>query len=425
MKPIQHLKNNFIFKLLSFNGVTTSLKLVIALGAQKLVALWLGASGLALIANFRNLLELFRSFSSVGAHNAIISYTASEQSQKHQKAFLHSVLSLFGTASVGLIALVLWQSDWLSVQVFDSRSYDTLVQLSAVIIPLMALNVLLESILSGRKAYKPVALIQLLSYSVATILMVVLLYYYGIQGALLAFLFRPIFSLVFFCVHIRKQLPNLKLMHSFRIEFSKVKFLLPFIGMSIISVGFVNLIEIWIRRLITQEINLEHAGLWTAMNNISANYFMFIFSVFTIYVLPKFSEKSTVNFNLGAESVKILTTLLPFVSTGMLLVYFLRFEIIQVLYHQDFIAIAPLFKWQLLADWLRVIFLIFSYYLVAKKRLTDFFVVEFFSCVTFVGLSYQLVDTYGIEGIMMANTFRFVGCLFLVIFLLRKSLRNG
>jgi PST family polysaccharide transporter len=191
--------------------------------------------------------------------------------------------------------------------------------------------------------------------------------------------------------------------------------------MALISVGFVHAVEVGLRILITHKIDIFSAGLWTAMNSVSSNYFIFVTAVFTVYVLPKFSENNP-SFSLLSEAKSIFKMLMPIVSIGMIAVYFLRIPIIKLLYTTEFIPIASLFKWQLAADWFRILFLVFGYYLVAKKRLVDYFIIELFSFTVFIGASIFLIDSYGIEGVVMANTLRFVGCLILVVCLLRKKL---
>jgi PST family polysaccharide transporter len=157
------------------------------------------------------------------------------------------------------------------------------------------------------------------------------------------------------------------------------------------------------------------------MNTISSNYFVFISAVFTVYVLPRFSEQK-LSSNLLNEYKSVFKTLIPFVTLGMLCVYILRFPIIKLLFTNEFLSISELFKWQLIADWFRVVFLIFGYYLIANKRLIDYFIVETFSFTVLISFSIFLINSYGIEGVVIANAVRYIGCLILVVFLLRKKL---
>jgi len=418
---IRDLKKNILFNIIGYTGFTGVLRVIIGVVSQKVIAVFLGASGLAILASFRNLIEILTSFSSVGSRSGIISKTASEKNKDAVRAFLNSTVSLFLSASFFLGLILLWNKKWVLESLQLGFEHIKLIQVIAFIVPFMALSVLMEAVLSGLKAYKPVANIQLLIAFITTFFMVVLIYFFGLYGALTALVCRPVFSFLFYLVYFKKSYALVSYLKSYKPDFSKVKDLLPYISMTLISAGFIQVIEIWLRNLISSEIDLESAGFWTAMNNISSHYFTFVSFVFTLYVLPKFSENN-LSFKLYSESKLILKTLLSFVTPALCLLYFFRTPIVHLLYSSDFLEITPLFKWQLTADWFRVIFLVFAYYIVAKKRLVDYFIIELFSFSVFIGLSSSLVNPYGIEGVVMANTIRYVGCLILIVFLLRKKL---
>ncbi len=410
-----------LFRVIGYTGTAGVLRLAVGLVSQKAIAIFLGASGLAILANLRNLIEVLGAFSSVGAQNGIISQTASSESKASVRALLNTTITLFLGASILIGILVFWQYEWLAFQLQIDLKYGALIQAVAFTIPFMGLILLFEAVLSGKKAFKSVSKVQLFTASVTATLMITLLYSYGLFGALIALLCRPVIGFVFYFYHYKKAALPVSFFIGFKPDLSRLKDLLPYIFMSLLAVGLVHIVEIYLRGLIASRIDLESAGLWTAMNTISANYFVFISAIFSLYVLPRFSEIIP-NFHLLHELKSILKTLLPIVSLAMILVYLFRAPITTLLYTKDFTAITALFKWQLTADWFRVIFLVFGYYLVAKKRLIDFIVIELFSFSVLIGLSLYWIDVFGIEGIIMANAVRYIGCLVLVVFLLRKKL---
>ena len=53
--------------------------------------------------------------------------------------------------------------------------------------------------------------------------------------------------------------------------------------MTLISVGFVQAIEIWLRYLITYKININAAGYWTAMNGVPQTIF-YLFLTHLLYM---------------------------------------------------------------------------------------------------------------------------------------------
>lgn len=418
---INLFKKNLLIRVIGYTGFTGVLRLIIGVGTQKIVAVFLGASGLAVLANVRNFIEILTSFSSFGAQNGIISKTASIENKHTYTLFLSSCISLFISASFIIGAVVYWQQQWIASSLHLELDSPGIIWALVFVVPFMGFTVLMEAILSGWKSYKPIANIQLLTAFVTALLMFVLIYLSGLKGAIIALLCRPVIGFLFYLVYFQKLYDVISLLTKYTPTLSQAKELVPYISMTLLSTGFVQVIEIWLRNLITDELNLNAAGLWTAVNNISAHYFVFISFVFTLYVLPRFSENIP-NFSLYSESRSVIKTLMVVVVPMMLVFYFLREPIVYLLYSEDFLEIASFFKWQLIADCFRVVFLVFAYYVVAKKRLFDYFLIELFSFATMIGLSIYLVKPYGIEGVLIANTIRYVGCLVLVVFLLRKKL---
>ena len=423
MKWLRELEFNFLYRLIRYTGIVGILRLLIGLISQKVVAVFLGSPGLAIIANLRNFIEIITSFSSVGAQNGVIVETAANRNKKLYQSFMNSTLTLMFVVSAIMFAILWWQIDWISSKLFFECSHQSTVRALSFTIPFMGLAVLIEAFLSGKKSFKVVANLQLATNVFATIIMIVLIYFYGLQGAIIAMLIRPMIGFGLYFSYIKSSTYNFSLLSHFSPEISQLKTLLPYILMTLISVGFVRAIEIWLRYFITDKIDINAAGYWTAMNGISSNYFLLISYVFSLYVLPKFAENNS-SLSLFKEVKAILITLLPIVTTAMIGVYIFRVPIIKVLYTTDFVGITPLFKWQLGADWVRVIFLVFAYYLVANKLITKYFVVEFFSFVLYILGSFYLVELYGIEGVVMANFARYVGCLSLIVVLLIKKRSN-
>lgn len=411
-----------LFSVIGYTGTAGVIRLFVGLISQKAIAVFVGASGLALIANLRNLLEVLGSFSSVGARNGIISEVAGAKDTSSLRLLFNSLLTLFIGASIIVILMLFWQQEWIALQLFFGKPSVSLVLAVLFSVPFIGLMVLVESVLTGKKAFKAVSNIQVITAVFTAVSMVVLLYFYDLKGGLIAILLRPFFGALLYVFYFKSTSYKSLLPDRLAFDLSKIKTLVPYMAMTLISVGCVHAIEVGLRTLISTRIDLESAGLWTAMNGISANYFIFITAVFSMYVLPRYSEHNT-SFQLLKESKEILKTLLPIVTIGLILVYLFRNLIIKVLYTSDFMSITSLFKWQLTADWFRVIFLVFAYYLVAKKRLVDFFIIEVFSFATLIFCSVLLIDTYGIEGVMIANAVRYAGCLILVVFLLRNKLR--
>ena len=206
------------------------------------------------------------------------------------------------------------------------------------------------------------------------------------------------------------------------IHFSELSFKIPFANellaftlMSFVSTGLLSFVEIDIRTMIRNKITEADSGIWTAMTFISKNYMVFSASIFTLYVIPKFASIHTQR-GFTSEVKTIYKTLLPLFGIGMLMVYFLRNYVILIIY-PDFTAMAPLFKWQLSADFFRLATLVLSYQFIAKKMVRNFIFSELLSLALFYFIAGYLINDYGVEGVVIAHLIRSV-IMFIVVFYL-------
>ncbi|NNM23010.1 MAG: O-antigen translocase, partial [Flavobacteriaceae bacterium] len=229
---------------------------------------------------------------------------------------------------------------------------------------------------------------------------------YNIDGALVAIAITPFIQLVvllFIFIKVLREYLNFK---ELRFKIPMAKGLLAFSVMSFFSTVLLNYVEIDIRTMITTQITEDDAGIWTAMTFISKNYMVFSTAIFSLYVLPKFAsihDKRGFMKELGS----IYKTLLPIFGIGMILVYLLRDYVILIIY-PDFTAMSPLFKWQLLGDFVRLASLVLANQFLAKSMVRSFIFTEVLSLGLFYGFAYYFVDSYGIEGVTIAHFVRYV-----------------
>lgn len=407
----------------SLNAGVIAVRLVISLFIQRLLAEIVGEAGIAKIGSLRNLLEMLGSFASVGIFSGVVKYVAEYKEDKEQLQKLFSstfVFIILGTVVVS--AVLFFGADYLSQTIFDSAQYIYLIKLLAVIVPFISISKVFNGIVNGLSRYKKLARIDIISYILSSVLTVWLLLTHNIDGALIAIALTPaiqLFVMLFIFVQVLREY----------VQFSKLKFKIPmaksllaFSLMSFFSTVLLNYVEIDIRVMIQKRINMADAGIWTAMTNISKNYMVFSSAIFTLYVLPKFAGIHNKT-DFKAELLNIYKTLLPLFGVGMLLIYFLRDYVIQIIY-PDFDAMSPLFKWQLMGDFVRLAALVLGYQFLAKKMVRNFIFSEILSLGLFYGFSYYLAGIYGVEGVVMAHFLRYIVYFFVVLYLVFRYFRK-
>lgn len=423
MKLPGFIKGNLLLKMTSLNAGVIGIRLVISLFIQRILAEIVGEAGIAKIGSIRNLTQLLTSFSSVGIFTGVVKYVSEYKNDEKQLQKLFSttfVFSVVGTVITG--AVLFMGASYFSEYLFASRDFEYLVKLIAVTVPVISMQRIFNGVVNGLSKYKQYAKIDLISYVLSAALTVWFLYQYNIDGALVAIALTPVIQLAVLLFLFFGTLKEY-------IQFSRLSFktplaksLLAFSLMSFFSTVLLNYVELDIRRMITTTITESDAGIWTAMTFISKNYMVFAGSIFTLYVLPKFASIYTQR-DFTKELTSIYKTLLPIFGVGMLLVYFLRDIIIQLIY-PDFTEMAPLFKWQLMGDFIRLASIILAHQFLAKKMVRNFIFSEVLSLLLFYVFAYYLAGIYGVEGVVMGHFFRYVIYFIVVIALVYRYFKN-
>lgn len=400
----------------SLNALVIGIRLVISLFVQREIFEVVGKAGYAKIGSLRNLIQILTSVTSLGVFNGVVKYVAEFKDDKPELQKLFSTTFVFTViGSAVSMCFLLWFAEPMSERFFFTKDYTFVIRLVAVIVPVIAVQRVFNGVVNGLSKYKHFAKIEMAAYLLSVGLTLYMLYMDQLDGVLIAIAVTPAIQvavMLFFFVKVLREYVQFKDL-KFRVPFAKN--LMAFALMSFFSTVLLNQLEIEIRRIITIKITEDAAGVWTGLTYVSKNYMVFSNALFTLYVIPKFASiHNAIDFR--KEVGNIYKTLLPLFGLGMLLVYFGRHIIIFLIY-PDAPEMAPLFKWQLLGDFVRLASLILAHQFIAKKLVGYFIVTELLSLGLFFGLSYYLVDDYGVEGVPMAHFMRFI-IYFIVVFFL-------
>lgn len=417
-----YFKQHTLLKITSLNSLVICVKLFVSVFIQNLLAETVGASGLAKVGQIRNLIGIITSTSSLGVFNGVVKYTSE---LKEDKALLNKMFSTtFIFIVVGIICsslTLLLFSNTIAIYLFGDSEFVFVIKLLAVIVPSIALNRVFSGVLNGLSAYKKYAKIELFSYLLSSVLFVSFLLQFNLDGVLVAIAITPILQLLVSVFVFGKTLKKYIKLDTLKLNNIYLKGLLVFTIMSLVSTVLLNFVEIDIRTQISNRISEDEAGNWTAMLFLSKNYMVFSSGLFTLYVIPKFARIQA-GMEFKKEVMHIYKTLIPLFGIGMVIIYLFRNVITHIIY-PDFDAMEPLFKWQLLGDFVKIASLVIAHQFLAKKMLVSFIVTEIISLALFYGLSMFLVDIYGTEGVVMAHFFRYIIYFFMVLIIIWYSFK--
>lgn len=407
----------------SLNAVVIVVRLFISAIIQRLLTEYVGPVGQYKIGQLRSLSLLLTSVTSLGTFNGVVKYIAEHKHEeiKLQRLFSSVFVFLIIGVSISTSVLLIFSSE-ISTILFSTTDYSYLIKLTAVVVPFIAVHRVFNGVINGLSDYKKFAKIELISYLLSAALSVIFLFQYNLDGVLVAIAITPVVQvsvMLFFFYKVLREYIQFK---SLTLQAPMAKALLAFTAMSFVSSILLPIVEIDIRGMLEEKLSGRDAGIWTNMTFISQNYMVFSGSIFTLYVIPKFAGIYSAN-NFKNEVISIYKTLLPLFAAGMILVFLFRNVIIELIYPGQ-TEMAPLFKWQLMGDFIRLASLVLAHQFLAKKLVLNFVFTEIISLVLFYGFAYYLAGIYGIEGVVMAHFFRYIIYFVVVLFLVFRYFKK-
>lgn len=109
--------------------IATIFKVLSGLVVTKTIAIYIGPSGLAMIGQFQNFVELIRLASQAAINNGVVKYTASYKDEESLKSLFSTSMRITITCSaiIGVILVVF--SDYFSLYILKSKDYSYILKI--------------------------------------------------------------------------------------------------------------------------------------------------------------------------------------------------------------------------------------------------------------------------------------------------------
>ena len=401
-------------------SISTTIKIITSFIVVKIISVYLGPTGLALIAQIQNFTNMVNSLSSNGITTGVVKYTAEYKKDKKLKIKIwgNSVkISLFLTILIAIFIAMF--SNYLSKILLDSEEYGFVFLFFSLSSIFFALNGIFSSILNGEGFIKKLTILRIVSAILSAIITVLLVIFFSLKGALISlfvsefFMFFVVLFLIFkenwFTINIFFQ----KLEKEIIVKFAKYS------SMVIVSAILNMSALIFLRNYIGTNLGWDSAGYWQGVWKISETYLMLITGTLSVYYLPKLS--SLLNKKELHEEVKyVYKVVMPIVIIMALVIYILRDFIIELIFSKDFMPMSELFLYQLLGDIFKIASWLLGFILIAKEKILFFIVNEILIVFLFVFLSVLLISKIGLVGITQAFMIIYIINL-LVLFIFYKK----
>ena len=400
-------------------GISTVIKLVSAFVINKVIALYIGPAGLAIVGQLQSFTSIITTFSNGAISSGIVKYTAEYQDIEEKKKIFSSSIVISLICSLIISIFLFTFSGYLSELILKDIQYSSVFIIFGATIFLFALNMVLISILNGQKEIKKYVLVNIAGSIFSLVFTSILIMQLNLMGALYAMVLNQ--SVVFFVT-----LAFVLKSSWFKLEYflkgldkESLSKLSKYSLMAIVSALTVPVSHLIIREYIGENLGWDSAGYWQGIWYISTMYLMLVTTTLGVYYLPRLSEIQD-NKELRKEIFGGYKIIMPIVILASLIIFLLKEYVILIAFSKDFMPMMELFAWQLMGDVIKIASWLLAYLMLAKAMTKVFIYTEVLFSALFVGLSILFVDKFGLVGITYAYALNYFLYLVTMIFIFRK-----
>ncbi|WP_439882429.1 O-antigen translocase [Pontibacter sp. MBLB2868] len=409
-----------IVKVFSLNAISTLVKMLTGFVSVKVVAVLIGPAGIALLGQLTNFSTIFLTVSTGGINNGVTKYIAENAgSDKVLATFLRTSFWITLVLSSLCAAILILGASFFSQLIFDDTQYTFTIVVFGCTLALYSFNALLLSIINGFKEFRKYVVVNIVSSLFGLLFSASLTLAFGVYGALLAAVTFQ--SVVFFVTLALTVKSNWFKKSNFIGEFnpSAGKKLAHYSVMALATASTGPISQLIVRRYITDNVSLTDAGLWEGINRISGMYLLLITSSLVIYYLPRLSEIKN-DIELKKEILEVYKIIVPVLLVITLSTYLLKDWVIYILFDDQFQGMQPLFAFQLIGDFFKIISWILAFQMVAKSMTATFVATEVIFSIMFVFLGLFFVEKFGTVGATIGHSITYIIYFLTMVIIFRK-----
>ncbi|WP_369920479.1 O-antigen translocase [Marinomonas polaris] len=405
------LKTSFL------SSISTVIRIFSGLISTKFIAIYVGPSGLALIAQLQNFINIIFLFSGGFLTTALTKYTSQYSDDEIKSHRIWSAaIQLMLAINFILFLLFFFFSEFFSLLLFSNKNYSYIVEILSVSQIFSGINVFFLSIANGKKKVKKYIVVNILSSFVSLFLVVGLSYYFSVDGVMVAYTISQSVVLIITILILKNEIWFG--LENFIVKFKceDVKVLFKFAAITFTSIMSANISLMLVRKIIESNFSLEETGVWQATWNITQISMTLLTTSFAVYILPVFSSlKRKVDYFLELKKIFLLVVPVSFLIS--FLVYILRDFVILILYTEEFKGMRDLIAFYMIGSFFKIICWVFGYIFVAQAKVMICIFVEITMAFIFVVLNYFFIDIFGFIGSSYAYALYSILNLFLLLYL--------
>lgn len=406
------------------NAIAVAIRILSSIVLNKILAIYVGPSGYAIIGQFQNLVTMLTTFANGATNTGVTKGTAEHFDDPDRQVRLWrtaGTITIVGSAVVGL-GLALFSRSLAQMLLGDENLASVLIWLGVSLV-FIALNGLLLAILNGKKAIKLFVMITIAGSLIGLGMTGALTVAFGLEGALTALSVNQAIVFLVTAVACLREPWFRPSMLVGAIDRDALRELLKFTAMALTSAIMVPLTQLFIRDHLIDDFGLASAGYWDALTRISALYLMVVTVPLSIYYLPRLAEIRDMG-ELKREIFSGYKLIVPVTILGAVTIYLLRDVIILILFTPDFAPMRDLFAWQTVGDLLKISSWLLGYILIARGMMKPFIATEILFGFSWYILVRLLTPYFGLGGAQIAYAINYLLYIVALSFILHNFLKR-
>lgn len=396
------MQKNYFYKILGINSISILLKVLMGIISTKLISIYVGLNGISLLEYFRNFTNIAESTSQMGLQNGIVKQIATSDNEKEQEQKIFSTalgIATFSTLFTMLFCLLFSKS--LQNFLFQSTLFEVSFLIFLLLLPSSSLQMLTISTLNGKRLFQKIIWINSIGYLINTLLSILLITQWALQGAMLQIALTPAILYLFTWFYAKKQLAEIKFSLSF-FDRKIAKNLLGFTLMNVVSSTLAPFSFIFIRNLIDTFLGETDAGIWSSIIRLSGFYMVFVSSICSLYFFPLLAKEEKIQ-SQRRIFLEYYKKFVPLIGIILLVIFLTQNIIIPLLFTEKFLPLTHYLHFQLIIDFIKSCAFIFGYKILAERKIGAFILYECISIGSQMLLSYICIQNWGLYGIFFAN----------------------
>jgi PST family polysaccharide transporter len=404
------------------NSIAVAVRVASAMVLNKILSVYVGPMGYAIIGQFQNAVSIMVSLSGGVLATGVTQATAQnfDDEVRQQMVWQTAIRFSLGASLISAVSL-LFIGDWLSEWLLHRADMGSVFLWLALMLPALVGNNLLLGIVNGKKEVGIYITANIASSLLGVLVMGLLVQNFGLYGGLIAFTIVPAIGLLSTGALVARR-------DWFKISFlwgkinrMALRDLSGFGLMELTSALTVQGTYMLIRNHLANHLGLSAAGYWQATWKVSETYLMLITTTLSIYYLPRLSEMRIAS-ELKTEILKVYRLILPLVIAGATIIFLSRDFIIYTLFTQDFSPMRALFPYQLVGDVIKIGSWIPAYIMLSRAMVKVYVITEVIFALSFFLLTVGFVRVWGLSGVTIAYAVNHILYWISMIYVVRREM---